>query len=89
MLRADDVRLLEADPELARLVPESRRDEATKRIIVRTCLLRMGEWDATGATTTGDHDLGLFLLEGIVAREVIVADNVSTELLGPGDLIRP
>ena len=29
------------------------------------------------------------LLDGVVAREVIVADHVSAELLGPGDLLRP
>src|ERR687898_331435 len=37
-----------------------------------------------------DPDLGALLaLEGVIARELIVADHVSAELLGPGDLIRP
>ena len=29
------------------------------------------------------------MLDGVIARELIVADHVSAELLGPGDLIRP
>jgi CRP-like cAMP-binding protein len=88
MTRADNVRLLEADPELARLIPEDRRQEATMNLVCGTHMLRMGEWDAARMGSDDVH-VGLLLLDGVVAREVIVADNVSTELLGPGDLIRP
>ena len=37
---------------------------------------------------SADH-IGLLVLDGVIARELIVADHVSAELLGPGDLIRP
>ena len=33
--------------------------------------------------------LGILVLDGVLAREVLVSDTVSTELLGPGDVIRP
>ena len=33
--------------------------------------------------------LGLLIAEGVLAREVVLSDTVSTELLGPGDIIRP
>ena len=29
------------------------------------------------------------ILDGVLARELVVADHVSAELLGPGDLVRP
>jgi hypothetical protein len=29
------------------------------------------------------------VVDGAIAREVVLADSMSTELLGPGDLIRP
>ena len=33
--------------------------------------------------------MGLLLISGVVSREVVVADTISTELLGPGDVLRP
>src|SRR5262249_41075196 len=33
--------------------------------------------------------VGLLVLDGVLAREVLIADTVSTELLGTGDLVRP
>ena len=32
---------------------------------------------------------GLLLLGGLMTRELVLADNVAAELLGPGDLVRP
>ena len=86
MLRTGDIRLLEADPDLGALLPEDRREGAARSIVVHTLVVRMGEWDAPAGH---EQAIGLLVLDGIIAREVIVADNVSTELLGPGDLLRP
>ncbi len=88
MTRSENLRLLEADPELARLIPYERRGDATASLVVSTFVLRMGEWNAFEAGGDEQH-MGQLLIDGILAREVVVADNVSTELLGPGDLIRP
>ena len=51
--------------------------------------LGVGVWDVSRLEGAGADHVGLLLLEGVVAREVIVADHVSAELLGPGDLLRP
>ena len=40
------------------------------------------------AGATADH-VGLLIIDGILSRELVVADHVSAELLGPGDLVRP
>jgi CRP-like cAMP-binding protein len=88
MIGAEAVRLLQVDPELARLLPPGRREEATASVVAGTMVLRIGEWE-TASAVGEDGYMGLLLLDGILAREVVVADNVSTELLGPGDLVRP
>ena len=47
---------------------------------------RAGPWAADGADP--EH-AGLLLIDGVIARDVVVSDTVSTELLGPGDVVRP
>ena len=68
---------------------EQLRAEAERRLLVSTHRLGVGPWDVSRlAGASADH-IGLLVLEGVIARELIVADHVSAELLGPGDLIRP
>jgi len=85
----DVVRLLEVDSDLGGLLNEARRAEAERELVVRAHRLGAGAWDVTRLEGAGADHVGLLLLEGVVSREVIVADNVSAELLGPGDLVRP
>src|SRR5918997_3875417 len=86
---SEAVRLLEADPELGALLSPSRRTEAERELVVRTHRLSVGPWDVTRLTSASADHVGLLLLDGVLSREVIVADHVSAELLGPGDLVRP
>jgi hypothetical protein len=83
------IRLLEEDPDLGRLMGFERRTEARSALVVRTQRLAVGQWHIEDLSPAEYQFVGLLLLDGIVAREVIVADHVSTELLGPGDLLRP
>jgi CRP/FNR family cyclic AMP-dependent transcriptional regulator len=86
---SETVRLLEADPDLAGLLTGTRRQEAESELVVRVHRLGVGVWDVSRLEGAGADHVGLLLLDGVVAREVIVADHVSAELLGPGDLVRP
>lgn len=86
---SESVRLLEADLELGALLTPPRRAEATRDLVVRTHRLPVGPWDVSRLSGASADHVGLLLLEGVVSRELVVADQVSTELLGPGDLIRP
>ena len=90
MVRAPGtVQLLEADPDLGMLLSETRRVEAERELVVRTYEVPTGPWDVTRLSgTSGDH-VGLLILDGVLSRELVVADQVSAELLGPGDVIRP
>src|ERR687883_1568747 len=86
---ADMVRLLDADPDLGALLNDARREQAERELVVRTHRLPVGPWDVSRlAGATADH-VGLLILSGVLSRELIVADHVSAELLGPGDLVRP
>ena len=88
-MRTEQISLLKADPDLGALLAEPRRSEAERRLLVSTHRLGVGPWDVTRlAGASADH-IGLLVLDGVIARELIVADHVSAELLGPGDLIRP
>ena len=41
-----------------------------------------GPWSAGGERADAEH-AGLLIIEGVIARDVVVSDTVSTELLGP------
>ena len=86
---AETIHLLQADPELGALLSPGRRAEAERELMVRTHRLSVGPWDVSRlAGASADH-VGLLVLDGVISRELVVADHVSAELLGPGDLVRP
>jgi CRP/FNR family cyclic AMP-dependent transcriptional regulator len=80
--------LLDVDPDLGSLVPEDRREQARRELDVEIHRLPRGPWNVGGEGANPQH-VGLLLLDGVIAREVVVSDTVSTELLGPGDIVRP
>jgi CRP/FNR family cyclic AMP-dependent transcriptional regulator len=90
MLRMPEaIKLLEVDPDLGALLPEPRRAEAEREITVRTHTVPVGRWDVGRLAGTSTDHVGLLVLDGVLSRELLVADQVSAELMGPGDLVRP
>jgi CRP-like cAMP-binding protein len=81
--------LLDLDPELGQLLDHDRREAAQRDLTVRVTALPVGEWDGSRLAATDPENVGLLVLDGVMAREVVVGDTVSTELLGPGDMVRP
>lgn len=57
--------------------------------MVRVRRLAPGPWDTAALTVADPGHVGLLVLDGVIAREVLAADIVSTELLGPGEVLRP
>ncbi|MEA2312190.1 MAG: family transcriptional regulator, cyclic receptor protein [Solirubrobacteraceae bacterium] len=81
--------LLDLDPDLGALLTDGeRRAEAHRRLVVDAYRVPKGPLRFGSADTSPEH-VGLLLLDGVVSREVLVSDTVSTELLGPGDVVRP
>jgi len=82
-------RLLDLDPDLGQLLDGERLQAAERELVVRVTTFEIGEWHSERLSDADPVHLGLLLLEGVLAREVVLGDTVSTELLGAGDIIRP
>jgi CRP/FNR family transcriptional regulator, cyclic AMP receptor protein len=81
------VRVFEEDPGLLDgLAPEARR-EATVRGIAPMLQLESGRCEPQVREPSGC--LGLLVLDGLLIHSVRVADQPRSELIGPGDVIRP
>jgi hypothetical protein len=83
------VSLLDLDPDLGALLDEQRRTAARTELLVRVLRLARGHWSGGELGPANPGHVGLLVLDGAIAREVVIADSVSTELLAPGDVIRP
>ncbi|MGI8778921.1 MAG: helix-turn-helix domain-containing protein, partial [Solirubrobacteraceae bacterium] len=87
--RPGAVHVLDADPDLGSLLSEQRIGDARQRLVAREEVVPAGPWIDARLDRAGPGQLGLLLLEGMIARELLMSNNVSTELLGQGDLVRP
>ncbi len=81
------VPLLQVDPQLGRLLPEHRVEAARSALTVRVARVAQGEWQI-GENGTSEH-LGVLVLEGVLGHDVLMGGAISTELLGPGDVLQP
>ena len=81
--------LLELDSELGCLLSPERAAAAAREIRVRVTSIQTGEWHGGRLVDADPAHYGLLVLDGVMAREVVLHAMVSTELLGPGDVVRP
>ena len=86
---ARSIALLDTDPDLGRLLDDERLEVARRELVVRQHTVGAGPWDGERLRDAGPEHVGLFVVEGLVTRELALADNVSAELLGQGDVLRP
>jgi CRP-like cAMP-binding protein len=84
------LRLYDEAPELFAQVPSQLVRDAAAHIRVRLRDVEPGPWP-DGAAPLQDlpGGLGLLVLRGFVLRTVEFAERRSSELLGPGDVLRP
>lgn len=79
------VRLLDEDPDLAADVGEVDLPRARRLILGTQDRLPAGPWQAVG-----DKDsIGALILDGLLLREMTVAERPSAELMGAGDVLLP
>jgi CRP/FNR family transcriptional regulator, cyclic AMP receptor protein len=82
------VRLLEIDPELGSGLSGDRLEAAKRDVIGRVRTLPPGPWSRSDYRRFDAAVIGLFVIDGVLAREVSLSNTTCTELLGHGDLLR-
>ena len=81
--------LLSVDPDLGRLLTGDRVRAADEALGVRLTHLPRGPWVAERLAGAHPEHVALLVVDGVLAREVLIADTISAELIGPGDVVRP
>jgi CRP/FNR family cyclic AMP-dependent transcriptional regulator len=82
------VRILEVDPELGLRVPVAQIAQARRSLVAPLRALEPG-FHAVPPEESGRGYLGYLIVEGLVARNLVLAGHTSTELLGEGDFLQP
>ncbi len=82
------VYVLDHDAGLRSVLPESERARARQHAVAGILELPSGDWSPE-AEEGAAAELGLLVLEGLLIRDVAVADARCGELIGPGALLRP
>jgi CRP-like cAMP-binding protein len=83
------IAVLDWDPDLAEDLSEPQRALARRQVLAEVIGYPAGPWEVGPDDFDGVANLGLLVVEGLLAREVTVGDYTCAELLGPGDLIQP
>jgi hypothetical protein len=83
------VLVLDEDPDLAADLSGRRLEEARSHLVAHVSQRPTGAWGLPRAAELDGAQLMLLLLDGVLTRDVLMEDTVSTELLGAGDLLRP
>jgi CRP/FNR family transcriptional regulator, cyclic AMP receptor protein len=81
--------LLDLDPDLGAGLTPDEFSRGRAELAAPILRLPRGEWAGNALAQTDRQSVGLLVADGVIAREIVLGDTVSSELLGAGDLIRP
>jgi hypothetical protein len=87
--RAAGIRVLEAQPDLAEGLDEQQAALARRHAVAVLDTLEPGPWQPDEHYERNPAAIGLLVIDGMVARDLRLAGRWCSELLGPGDLLRP
>ena len=83
-------RLLDEDPDLFAGLPPKGQLDARARAIAPVLRLEPGPWSAdVSDICEPDACLGLLVLDGLLVHSVVVVHEPRSEIVGPGDVLRP
>jgi CRP/FNR family cyclic AMP-dependent transcriptional regulator len=85
---SDKVRLLECDPELGLRIPPAHIARSREELVARTLFFDVGLW-AVPREFIDPSGVGYLVLDGVLAREMLLADHTCAELIGEGDVLQP
>ena len=83
------VRLLEADPDLGQNLDAAVRESAKARLVAPVETVEPGHWEPQSALPESAKELGVFVLEGLMIRDVAILQSPCAELVGRGDVLHP
>ena len=84
------IRLVDEDPELFARLPPQGELEARARAIAPVVHLERGHWTAeVGSVRDPETCLGLLVLDGLLIHSTVVVHERRSEVIGPGDVLRP
>jgi CRP/FNR family cyclic AMP-dependent transcriptional regulator len=89
VVRPRPLRLLEVDPDLGQGLSPEEAAAARTELVASEVSVPRGPWDAEAAWDAVRPELGLLVVEGMLLRDISVSNRSTSELLGPGDLLRP
>ena len=85
----ETVCLLDAFPDLARTLPPGELERARGELMVPVVERKPGPWIHPIEAAVDPLALGIFVIEGMLARNTTLGETTSTELVGRGDVLRP
>jgi CRP/FNR family transcriptional regulator, cyclic AMP receptor protein len=85
--RAAGIRVLEVQPDLAEGLDAEQAALAHRHAVAALETVEPGPWTPAFEATPGS--IGLLVIDGVLTREVRMGGRWASELLGPGDLLRP
>jgi CRP/FNR family transcriptional regulator, cyclic AMP receptor protein len=80
-------RLLDLDNDLAEALDPDVVAQARDRIGVATIIVSPGSWDPKSLIGGVRNAFALLVCDGLIVRELALADTVTADLLGPGDIV--
>jgi len=83
------VSILDRDPDLAEDLSDEQLEIARQHVVVDVESYPRGAWAVDPDDFDQVANLGLLLIDGLLARQVRVADHTGAELLGRGDVLQP
>jgi hypothetical protein len=83
------VRVLEVDPDLGQGLNQQAFAAAKRELVAETLTVARGVWELDPAWAATGAVLGLLILAGVLARDLVIGRRRSLEILGPGDIVRP
>jgi CRP-like cAMP-binding protein len=87
--RPDLIRVFEHDPDLLQDVPEPAAAALRARLLTHRVRLEQGPWQPPAHATDMAGHLGLLVVEGLLVRTMRLVGRECSEIVGPGDLLRP
>ena len=87
--RPDLIRVFDRDPDLLQDISEPAASILRSQLATRRIRLSVGPWQPpTDGPDVAGH-LGLLVIDGMLVRTLELAGRECSEIVGPGDLLRP